>query len=74
LTRVPPLLSREESLVAISRLKRTIEQDDRVIRIRAFQESSLESILPRVKAPTLVLHPHDVISPSGQDSADLPPE
>jgi ATP/maltotriose-dependent transcriptional regulator MalT len=52
-------------------MRRTIDQNDFILRTKALQESSLDEILPLIAAPTLVLHHRNNRVPSVEHGMQL---
>ena len=63
--------NREETLRDVEDLKRMVDASDFVIRSRAENESSIAPELERLNAPTLVIHPREVRTPSNDECAEV---
>jgi pimeloyl-ACP methyl ester carboxylesterase/DNA-binding CsgD family transcriptional regulator len=68
---VPSALSGEQMRLTIERMRRTIDQNDFILRTKALQESRLDEILPLITAPTLVLHHRNNKVPSVEHGMQL---
>jgi pimeloyl-ACP methyl ester carboxylesterase/DNA-binding CsgD family transcriptional regulator len=64
-------LGREEARTLALEFKEAVTQQDYHLQVKAFQNSSVDDLLPRLRVPTLVLHPRDYKSLRPDESMKL---
>ena len=63
--------SHEEALQRVDSLKRMVTQADFTKMTRSYEASTMESDLPEILTPTLVIHPRETRAPSFDDCAEV---